>query len=275
MFTDAIILKNYIAGKWNYKKCIERLKNVHELHNSLELTQYTEATKKGLERGFVYTYGYDKEFCPVVYARPDLIDFKDEQFLNPLYCLMYVVQRYRMVPYHAEKYLLIIDLNNMNVSDIPYMKIYKIMHNVSCLYTGFIKKVLVLNSSKIGMVWTVVKQFIPERAKKNIVFVKDYQEMNEYIDASQREMKYDGILPDLMTFWPPHSTVPESMRGGVTRESLSKSYIEMKERERVEEEMDDNMEYYSIENNEELFYKLTEMEQMKEEKKCHCKCSLI
>ena len=61
----------------------------------------------------------------------------------------------------------------------------------------------------------------------------------------------------------------------MTRESLSKSYIEMKERERVEEEMDDNMEYYSIENNEELFYKLTEMEQMKEEKKCHCKCSLI
>lgn len=66
----------------------------------------------------------------------------------------------------------------MNVSDIPYMKLYKIMHNVSCLYTGFIKKVLVLNSSGIGTMWSIVKRFIPERAKKNIVFVQDYSELD-------------------------------------------------------------------------------------------------
>lgn len=29
LFTDAIILKNYIAGKFDYGKCIERLKKVH------------------------------------------------------------------------------------------------------------------------------------------------------------------------------------------------------------------------------------------------------
>lgn len=87
---------------------------------------------------------------------------------------MYVVQRFRMVPYHAEKYLLVIDLNDMKVSKIPYMKIYKIMHNMSCIYTGFIKRVLILNFSGLGMVWTLVKGFIPERAKKNIIFINTY-----------------------------------------------------------------------------------------------------
>ena len=99
---------------------------------------------------------------------------------------MYIVQRYKMVPYHAEKYLLVIDLNGMNVSEIPYMKLYKIMHNVSCLYTGFVKKVLVLNSSGIGAMWTIIKRFIPDRAKKNIVFIQDFHELNDYISPSQR-----------------------------------------------------------------------------------------
>ena len=85
----------------------------------------------------------------------------------------------------------------MNVSDIPYKKLYQIMHNVSVLYTGCVKKVLVLNSSGIGSLWTIVKRFIPERAKNNIKFVKEMVEIDEFIPANQREHKYGGTLPNL------------------------------------------------------------------------------
>lgn len=37
---------------------------------------------------------------------------------------MLVVLGYRMVPYHAEKFNLIMDLNNISLANIPYRYLY-------------------------------------------------------------------------------------------------------------------------------------------------------
>jgi hypothetical protein len=37
---------------------------------------------------------------------------------------MLVVLGYRMVPYHAEKYTMIMDFNDIAFADIPYMYLY-------------------------------------------------------------------------------------------------------------------------------------------------------
>lgn len=65
--------------------------------------------------------------------RPDLIDF-ESNYENSLYVIFYICQRYRMIPYHVEKVHLILDLNHMKVSEIPFKKIYHILTKIGIVY---------------------------------------------------------------------------------------------------------------------------------------------
>lgn len=51
-------------------------------------------------------------------------DLSSDEIYNAVYFLMLVVMGYRMVPYFAEKYILLFDLNHMKLSEIPYTKIF-------------------------------------------------------------------------------------------------------------------------------------------------------
>lgn len=106
----------------------------------------------------MYTLGYSYEFRPVLYIRPDLIDFSNDRFLNTAYTIFYICQRFRMVPYHCEKLHLVIDLNHMWVSSIPLTKIYAIMKKISIAYCENAEKIYVLNSTGLGAVWFFVKR---------------------------------------------------------------------------------------------------------------------
>lgn len=92
-------------------------------------------TEEDLKKGFAYTFGYSRNFRPILYVRPDLINFSDDHFFNSIYVLFYICQRYRMVPYHCEKLFLVIDLNHMRVSQIPLTKIYDMLKKIHVCYT--------------------------------------------------------------------------------------------------------------------------------------------
>ena len=94
---------------------MERLKKLQEFHNSPIITTFTETTLAGLKNGCIYTYGRDKGYRPIIIIRADKFDLNlsIEENFNIVYFLMLVVLGYRMVPFHAEKYILLFDLNDM------------------------------------------------------------------------------------------------------------------------------------------------------------------
>jgi hypothetical protein len=63
---------------------------------------------------------------PIVIIRADKFDYSlsIEQSYNPVYFLMLVVLGFRTVPYHAEKYINIFDLCDMNMTEIPYKYLF-------------------------------------------------------------------------------------------------------------------------------------------------------
>ena len=94
---------------------IGNLKKLQEFHNSPVITNFSERTLTGLKGGCIYTYGRDKSYRPIIIVRADKFDLNlsVEENFNIVYFLMLVVLGYRMVPYHAEKYILLFDLNDM------------------------------------------------------------------------------------------------------------------------------------------------------------------
>jgi hypothetical protein len=75
---------------------------------------------------------------PLVIMRVDKINFKvplDEIF-NSVYYLMLTVKAFKMVPYHAEKLVLLIDFNDISFTSIPYFQLYDIIHKMGTYYCG-------------------------------------------------------------------------------------------------------------------------------------------
>lgn len=75
---------------------------------------------------------------PNIIMRVDKIDLKEsmEENFNAFYYLMLVVLGFKMVPYHAEKYNLIMDFNDISLTDIPYVYLYESLDKLGIYYAG-------------------------------------------------------------------------------------------------------------------------------------------
>jgi hypothetical protein len=95
--------------------------------------------------------------------RVDKIDFKAslEDIFNPVYFLMLVVKAFRMVPYHAEKFVLLIDFNDISLASMPYFQIYDILRKMGTYFCGLTERTLLYNSVGISKIWKIVYSFLP------------------------------------------------------------------------------------------------------------------
>lgn len=100
------------------------------------------------------------------------MDFSSLRVYNSIYLIFHIVQRYRMIPYHVEKLQLIIDLNHMKVSQIPYSRMYEMLSQISLVFCENSEKTFVLNATGLGSIWGIVKRFMNDEARNRVVFPK-------------------------------------------------------------------------------------------------------
>lgn len=73
---------------------------------------------------------------------------------------MLVVFGYKMVPYHAEKYNLIMDFNNISLTDIPFVILYEALDLIGLFYCGCSEKAYIFNSEGVSNIWRVISFFL-------------------------------------------------------------------------------------------------------------------
>lgn len=169
--------------------------------NNETITTLTKETIRMLESGAIYTYGHDKNMKPLVIIRADRFDFSKtlEENFNCVYFLMLVVLGFRTVPYHAEKYICIFDLNNMTATQVPYKYLYSVLNIMNLVYCGNVERTFICNASGISSVWNFIKGIFNEYTRSKITFISESnsREMLRYIDPFELEKKYGGKLENL------------------------------------------------------------------------------
>lgn len=75
---------------------------------------------------------------PIIIIRIDRInlDIPIMEHFNTVYFLMLTILGYKMVPYHAEKYVLLMDFNDISFTDIPIMYLYDALDKINTYYCG-------------------------------------------------------------------------------------------------------------------------------------------
>ena len=124
---------------------------------------------------------------PIILIRIDKFKLETPimEHFNTVYYLMLIILGFKMVPYHAEKYVLLLDFNDISFTDIPIMYLYEALEKINLYYCGNSEKTFIYNSKGISYLWYIMSSFIPENQKKRIIFINKGEEDNflEYIDG--------------------------------------------------------------------------------------------
>ena len=166
-----------------------RLKDVINYHRNPVITTFTDETIRKLKSGFCYTYGYDRRYKPIIVLRADRIDFKGnfQLTLNAYYYFMLMIYHYRMVPYHAEKALFLIDFGSVSLTSLPILSLFDEFKKVGICYCGITEKTVLFNANSLGWIWKVISGFMNETQKRKIMLIGTGQEekMLEFVDPDQ------------------------------------------------------------------------------------------
>lgn len=85
-----------------------------------------------------------------------------EEVFNCVYYLMLVVLGVQAVPYHAEKYTLVIDFSAFKVGSLfSYWNLLEVFKQMVVYYSGNVERTVIYNATGFQKVWYFIKGFIP------------------------------------------------------------------------------------------------------------------
>ncbi|OMJ72001.1 hypothetical protein SteCoe_29678 [Stentor coeruleus] len=162
-----------------------------------------------LNSGFIYFHGRDHRFRPLLVLNIEKLDLVNNTVID--YCnllcflLEFAIQKL-LLPGQIENWIVITDLNNKGLSDLPISSLKNIIKvlqdNFRC---RMIVNYIVNAPSSLYFFWSIIKKFIEEHTIKKIRILKESTpvEISSHFAKTQVEIKYGGSSPNLTSFWPP------------------------------------------------------------------------
>ncbi|CAI2374731.1 unnamed protein product [Moneuplotes crassus] len=168
-----------------------------------------ELLKKYYDVGLMYFYKRDKRMRPIlIIDMATLINEIDEKDFLP-YTLMIIenVIQNHLVPGKIENWIVIVDCNDIGLTQIPVSKLQIILGVFQQNYPGRLYKLFAINVGfLLRTIWTVISGFIDSFTENKIkIYSDDYiKDLFELVDIENLEKKFWGVLENKTEkFFPP------------------------------------------------------------------------
>jgi hypothetical protein len=213
---DQEYLRLLLSYKFDFRKAVQGMLTMQQYRATIMPEGYLSLHSRVsplLQSGAFYVHGRDHRFRPMLIVNLGRFDLKRlpiEEYCHLICFTLDYVLTNMMLPGQVENWIVITDLCNMGITQIPKSE-FKIICKV--LQDNFRCRMLtnyVLNSPRmVDWGWKVVKNFINAHTVNKIRIRRGIptDEMRTHIAPGQLEAKYGGTAPDASVFWPP--TVPE------------------------------------------------------------------
>ena len=90
--------------------------------------------------------------------------------------MLLIVTNFKMTPYHNEKYITIMDFNDMDFSSIPFLVLFDIFTKMNLYYCSTSHRTFLYNSRGIQNLWNIGKKMVPGYSFKNTIFIEKGKE---------------------------------------------------------------------------------------------------
>lgn len=221
--SDEILLRFLQPTGFNYSKSYEYIVNHIEWRNVFFPFELNPAVIDILQSGFMYTYGRDKRFRPILIIRVELYielskKYKYEDFLKAVIYFTEYLINHLLIPGQVEDWVVITDLRNASIFSIPkdFNDFVKVMQSN---YRARLRINFVIGMNIIFRgLWSIIKNFMdPNTNKKVRILGNDYSEIYEYIRKDQVEKRFGGEKLDLVENFFPPTVVETSPKGDETK----------------------------------------------------------
>lgn len=234
-YPEEEMLRTIIGCKFNFKKALEAIKSAIKWRSNVlrdGLNGLQNKISGLLDSGIIYIHGRDHRYRPLIIINTSKIDLSASSL--PQICdLVCFVLEFTvcnlMLPGHIENWIIITDLNNQSLSNLPFTEIKTI---IKVLQDNFRCRMIVnyvLNAPRsLKMMWNVIKNFIEPHTVNKIQICTESEpsEIKNHFAMTQIEEKYGGKAPNAVRFWPPILPAgPFETENEIPGAHLSQKYI--------------------------------------------------
>lgn len=202
------IYRFLLSYQFENEKTLSAIIEVQDFWNKYFPIKISENIKKILLSGFIYIFGRDNRYRPIIILRPSIFldlskknkELKYEDWmLSVVYLLDYCIN-YLLIPGQVEHWNIICDMNNVSLYSVPN-DLKNLLGIIQNNYKFRLNKMFVLNLSTFaGILWSVIKGLMGENVQKKIKMINsknNYAELYDSINRSQLENKYGGFAKNI------------------------------------------------------------------------------
>ncbi|CAD8055574.1 unnamed protein product [Paramecium primaurelia] len=257
-----LTLKYCYSGGFEISKCIQRLQKHLEWINDENYQVLSPEAEQYLKQGYIYQFGRDPQYRPVVYIQLHLISKNKVHvptLLNAATAIGNMVTKFMYARGYVENWIVILDSGGSGLFDFPFSTLNMINEFFSINFTSSLHKMFILNPSFFfNSSWKLIEKIIhPETAAKiNFLKATDFYKLQELIPAEEIEIKYGGQHPNLTNFWPPINTKAQINQPNDEFLQIQRPPTLTKRTQSFKES-----EYFSIDNNSKEFYNNSKMKE--------------
>lgn len=176
-----------------------------------------------MSHGILYFTGRDYAMRPILVIRAERLPdawHKDGTGVTRLirmlvFCMEYLI-RYMFIPGKIENIVVLVDLKNLGLADVPLKALKNIYSVLSHHYIVRVFKFYIVNMSyMLSTLVGVVKPILTDRQRQKLNFLKDINECKSWVSLHQLEEDLGGTRPKITTFLP-FPLLPGPFEGGST-----------------------------------------------------------
>ena len=197
---------------YDISKSVPLLKDYIKWRSEVDSITLTKKTIEILNTGFLYNYGYDNSFRPIVYLnfnnyKNHFTKFTDSEYETAIIYFMEYVVKNLFVPGQVETWVFITDKGDYSIFSIPpfIKKISSMLQNNyrARLHKGFVFGL----SGLVSFLWGFIKVMVDANTVGKITLIDNNNKhlLFEEIDKKQIEMQYGGESENIKEgeFFPP------------------------------------------------------------------------
>ena len=190
------------ASEYDIKKSYTAIKENIQWLNTIPKTVNDKIIYL-LNSGFMYVFGRDSHFRPIIVVSIKLIkvvlsqNYTFEDINETIIYLMNYIIKYLLIPGQIENWIVLVDFDDVGISDIGEFK--KILSTLSKQRGRVFKNYFVNISGLIKFsVKAAVKMFSSVAKKLVILGSNELQKIQEIISPENIEQKYGGLAPNIV-----------------------------------------------------------------------------
>lgn len=211
-YCDEELLRTLLGCKFIFKKAQEAIQAAIGWRRNFMPNGYEclfNRVEGLLNSGTIYIHGRDHRYRPLIVLNAGKLDLNNYSTENYCLLLCYLLEftvKNLMLPGHIENWIIITDLNNQSLHNLPMSDIKTIIKTLQDNFRCRMIVNYIVNAPRtLKFMWNIIKKFIEPHTVNKIRILRESNpvEMKNHFNSKQYEEKYGGAAPNATVFWPP------------------------------------------------------------------------